>query len=731
MMSSLEDRYNLAEEEVGQGQANARRASAYKMVEAFAGITRRRLWLKSGTPARTDGYEIVVPLEDPTAYKILEHRLAHILFRTDPQARKVFIQEYTQRVVSLVEKNGQPLREDQRHAFAELLCNVLDAVECHRVESLWSLLYEGSYRFGRENARLEAEALLEHSHDSFSTFLSGLEAGADIPSGRLDRFRPYCVEAFRKAEHRGYNATLVVSKWLITHLVSEILREAQDLPPPPDIEAKVPDLAGTNPEGGGADAKPVEQPDDGEQDQPEGQAPEATASAEDREGTSVGNSGQMPEEGAEADEGGGAEGPGREVADGPDQDPKGTSQSVGQPDDDPRPGSGKWSPPRTDSSPEERAQALKDLIDRLGSDKQKQKSRFDDIKEPPAPEKGAVSRANQMVSEALRSDVNDSKALQQSLDASRGAMQKLLDQARDAFRQQMNHDDWLRKDAHAKVVFRDVRARDVVDQKPVPLEPEDQITILRLRALFNRVMGRRRIQLEEEGTEIDVAAYIERRVTRTQIPVYRHEVRGQGFKPLLLIDRSGSMGGDKQAQSERAAHIVAEALRYPFVDLHVWGFQSLANGQIDITRFDPRLRVYDSAKSRVAGFTPLHLAVRTALRFLERGAEMKHLFVVTDGFPVYSRKDGKSFNTKQLLGFVRDEVQQARMQGIATSGAIIGTRHTLYSDDPSSVYYDLGPRELRFMFGAPRFWRQLDPNTFGQDLVRLISSSFLDYLNRA
>lgn len=739
-MMSSEDRFALSDADLAQDQEQVQRLSALKMVETFAGITRRKLWLTNSTTPHTDGHEVCVPLGDPAAYKLVGHQLSHILFQSNPHARKLFVEEYTKRIAMQTEKNGEPLEDFQKEAFSKLLHDVLNSVECHRVESLWGLLYSGSYKFGRTLAREDAEVKFESAHETFGTYLGVLEAGCDPPSGRFDRFRPYIIEAFRKSERRGPNATFVVGKWLITHLVSEILREARDEPPPPGMDGQLPDLDGEAKPSGG-EPKPKDDAQDGENqsEQQEKPDPSELQPNPELEGESVGNAGEsdIPED-AQPKDSGGAPGPGRKDENAPaDAKAEGQSDEQGEPDEeDNEPGSGKWTPPKTDASQKDRAKALKDFINRSSPrpkdpGKKQPPSRFDDVTEPPAPEKGAAQAAAEMVSEALKADVHDGEELGKALDASRNQMERRLQEARNAFRQQMSHDEWLRKDTHAKVVFRDVRARDVVGLQPDVLSAEDLATVQKLRAIFNRVMGKRRVQLEESGFEVDVMAAIERRVTGQNVPIFKHEVRGQGFKPLILIDRSGSMGGDKQDQSERACRIVSRALRYPFVDLHVWGFNSLANGQVDIVRFDPRVEVFDTDKSKVTGVTPFHLAIRVAHRFLERGSEMKHLFAVTDGFPVYTRADGKNYSTRQLLMMVRDEVAEARRRSIATTGAIIGSSSYAYSDDESKVYYDLGPRELRFMFGAPRFWKQIDPRNFGNDLVKLVASSFLDYLNRA
>lgn len=722
------DRFGLNAASVGIDADQMQRSSAFKTVASFAGITKRRLWLKDTEHAHTDGHEIGVPLAHPSAYQLLGHQLAHILFQTNPQARKLFIQEYGNRIYALVASNGTPLEENQKAVFTQLVRSILNSLECHRVESLWSLLYPGSYLHGRQEAREAAERLVEAKldHVSFENFLSAIGAGVTPSSGQYDRFTSYVTEAFRKSERRGPNATLIVGKWLVSHLVAEILREARNEPPPEPSE-QLPDLAGDalSEEG---DPKP-EQSDDpkpeGVESEPPSDPSQLPQAGADEEGESVGNSGMTPPEGAQAKESGDASGGTPTDQEPPPNADDGDGDGEGEGKLDPKsgPGSGKWSPPRTDASPKEKAEALKNLLDRLGQ-QGTPKTRFEDVKDPPTAERGAAQQATKMVTEALRADANDPDAFQKALDGARGAMDQALEAARNAFRQEMNHDEWIRKDANAKVVFRDVRARDIDNRRPPPLIAEDLITVQRLRAIFSRVMGRTKWQLEDDGTGVDVPAVIERRITQAGINVFQHDARGQGFKPLVLLDRSGSMGGEKQYQAERAGRIIARALRYPFVDLHIWGFQSLEGGQIDISRFDPKTEIFDTAKTSIGGVTPLHLAIRVALRFLERGTELKHLFAVTDGFPIYQRKDGTSYNTRQLILMAREEAQIARSRNIATTGVIIGNG---YGD---SVTYDLGPRELRFIFGSDRHWKQVHPQRLGADLVQLVAGSFVDYLKR-
>jgi len=133
--------------------------------------------------------------------------------------------------------------------------------------------------------------------------------------------------------------------------------------------------------------------------------------------------------------------------------------------------------------------------------------------------------------------------------------------------------------------------------------------------------------------------------------------------------------------------------------------------------------------------TPLHVACRLGAKELDRGTECKQLFVLTDGFPIHVRRDGREFSTKQLMGFVRDEVRRARLRGVNVTGVFIGTRTKSHwrwakTSTVDGVHYDVGPKQLAFMFGPKRCWSLMDPNRIGHDLVHLVSTSFIDFLRR-
>lgn len=110
----------------------------------------------------------------------------------------------------------------------------------------------------------------------------------------------------------------------------------------------------------------------------------------------------------------------------------------------------------------------------------------------------------------------------------------------------------------------------------------------------------------------------------------------------------------------------------------------------------------------------MHLAIRLGVRQLEIGDEAKQLFVLTDGFPAYTRRDGRSFDTRQLMVFVKKEVQKARQHGINVTGVMIGK--------------DLDDMSMSYMFGSRKNWAYVSTEKLGSELVQLVAASFVNYL---
>lgn len=657
------------------------KGTCYKTVDTFAGITQRKLWLVDGYPPSTNGYEICVPLKDANAYRFTEHELSHVLFRSDAVAKKQFTVSYTKRVVASVKKAKATL--DPR-GVSSVVGQIINIVEDHRCDKLWGRIYPGSFRLKKEMDLEYLKDMGPAAAESVLVYFGCLEAGVDIPPCKNDRFRPYLIEALRKVEGRGFAATLIVSKWLVTVLVNEIIRESQGQESPPDFPDEC--VVVGIPEPGGGDA------DDDSQDGSQGAAGQGAGDHVD-----VGDGEDVEADGADSG------GSGLQAAS---AEPSLGGQGNGQ---------SPWEPPDVTASVKERIEALQNLVHRM--EPHKDRPLDNDVKEPKYQAWKDKKKTEDAVNEAVRAQVKDSDKMESLLDKSAAEMDKILEEADKAIKASMTEDDYIRKDAMARLVFRDVRRSDV-EGTLEPMPADDQETVRRLRGIFNKIMGRRKTTLEDCGVEIDPGAWIEAMTTGVPVPCFKHEERGRGFKAMILLDRSSSMHGERTKKAERACRIIGRALRYPFVDLVVWGFQSLENGQVDISRFDPRLELFSSPKSNVRGVTPLHVAMRVGAKHLERGTESKQLFCITDGWPVYASRDGHNFSKRQLMFFVREDVRKAKRHGINVTGVLI----------KSDGFGNMAPRELAYMFGRRECWRIMSDDRFGSDLVQLVSGSFIHYL---
>jgi len=196
----------------------------YKTVETFAGITGRKLVLMDAPDdcPRTDGYLIQVPLGDKLAYRYTEHELSHIVFRSDGLAKTRFVTEYAHKIVETTKKCGVEIHANKLRASLNLIVSILDDV---RVTSLWNLVYSGSAAVIHQIRKDMSKPLLEQAHKDLSTLFMCVAGGHKIPSGHLTKFVPCMSLALKKVNLGTYYSCLVVTKWLVTQMVSEIIKE--------------------------------------------------------------------------------------------------------------------------------------------------------------------------------------------------------------------------------------------------------------------------------------------------------------------------------------------------------------------------------------------------------------------------------------------------------------------------------------------------------------------------
>ena len=346
------------------------------------------------------------------------------------------------------------------------------------------------------------------------------------------------------------------------------------------------------------------------------------------------------------------------------------------------------------------------------------RERVKDVRAARYPAAGAEGEARKLVRAAVETNVQDASQVELHLARSEAAMQEVIEDLREALDsvRKRSEDEWITRDAHAKVVFRDVSKSNTAQPE---LKHEDSTAVARLRETFHRVKSRRAKQLSDSGHEIDLEAYIANKMNNTLGPVFKQEATNRGFKALVLVDRSSSMQGERTSAVERATRILRNALKQPNVEFHVWGFQSL-NSDVVLTRVAPTVDMNcKDPEMKVVGTTPLHVAVRTAVNWLGSGSEKKQLIILTDGNPCFTSSSGKSFSDAQLKDMVSKEVVRARKQGINVTSLVVGT--------------DVSDKDARTMFGERKYWGRIadgsERTKLTKHLVNVVSTSFLQYLS--
>ena len=145
-MATLEkyERFLLSQRE--EEEQEERLTALFKTVDAFAGIMNRKMWVKSSPAPYTDGYEIGVPFKDKRVYEYGEHELAHNLFMSNFRAKEMFCEEYVKQIAAALAQDKVTLDAHARGSLGQMIGMLLNVLEDHRVNSLWAMLYPGSYK---------------------------------------------------------------------------------------------------------------------------------------------------------------------------------------------------------------------------------------------------------------------------------------------------------------------------------------------------------------------------------------------------------------------------------------------------------------------------------------------------------------------------------------------------------------------------------------------------------
>ena len=242
---------------------------------------------------------------------------------------------------------------------------------------------------------------------------------------------------------------------------------------------------------------------------------------------------------------------------------------------------------------------------------------------------------------------------------------------------------------------------------------EDKKEAEKWKKLFLRVMGVMSLRIEEQGHELLPELYIQQLVGREPFCCFKRDSTGRGFRLSLVVDMSGSMHGTFD-NVQRLTRVLQDALDFPFVHMKVRGFNTREAGKVNIYMYPRKTEGLVSSFSQVAGITPLSHAIQICGREMLGHRDDNHMFVLSDGFPVYSLANGKSLNTSALVQWTRDAVMDLRRQKVKVWCFMIG-EHTP------------GTADMDTMFGHDN-WRKIEAATLYSDSFSFLVKQFLRYV---
>jgi hypothetical protein len=350
---------------------------------------------------------------------------------------------------------------------------------------------------------------------------------------------------------------------------------------------------------------------------------------------------------------------------------------------------------------------------------------FDHKAPPKSPSAKEAEDIQKDIAELLDIDLQDDDSViayvdQQEVQQIQQVQQLRKDMNNVLRKRSMDADGQLTKNVKAKVDLIDVKRSDIV---PYDLTPEELIVAKKWKRYFQKVMGAMKRRVAPEGYEMVTSLYIHQKLTGQPLVCYKRPQRGRGFRLTILVDLSGSMHGYKFRQAQKLYRVLQYALAFPFVQLDVLGFNSTEKGAVNIYRYPRDAQGLGAANAGPGGITPLSHAIQVAGAGMANCKHQSHLFVLSDGMPVYRLANAKSsgrrsfVHTGMLMNWTADAVKELQRQQVSTYCFMIG----------SSPGYDIPSEEhLTKMFG--RKWSHVTSDNMYERSFEFIRTKFVQYL---
>lgn len=243
----------------------------------------------------------------------------------------------------------------------------------------------------------------------------------------------------------------------------------------------------------------------------------------------------------------------------------------------------------------------------------------------------------------------------------------------------------------------------------------DALAVAQLQGEAARIRGRQRAARSHDGTELDIDALIQHRVSPHDQGVFKAPKPSRGFDLYVLVDCSASMAGTKIDAAMQAAATLRAGLKSPTTDLHCIGYHGGEH-----KKGGDRLVLFPSLYgAQCADGTPTHLVLRWLLnRIRTQGpSRATGILVLTDG-------EANSYVHTEFACrvAVRNAVRAATVRSIEVTALVVGSEVKGAMTYPSA-------HTLTTSWGDA--WRAIPPSQVQSALSGLVRRTFGRYLSRA
>lgn len=618
--------------------------------------------------AATDGKNIYLPKLHPQRRIAVKHEISHLYFKSNIPLRLLFVYDMIARIEKESKKQFDPHTKQQ---LVSDLCFVINIFDDVRVNSLWGLLYPGDGRDleewyqGNVAPRMFERARGDYPDGDIKnlfTYIILITLGQPAESKQWGEFKSDIENAAGQVYLKTFNAALLIVRELILSITRRVMETYKEPPPPQPQQQDANTGDALDGKDGGEEENPTDRPDD----DPELQ--EAKSAAGGGDVTPDADLDQLMKSGIAK-------------AKAPKPDAVTTLSRI-------------VAAPRPDKDFEDDNAGF-DFRQTPATSDPELALDMDDLQD--LQERPLEDVLQELEQNAVDDVSNIQRALAENDTSTPG-------------RNYANEGEWLRKSVKARVNIHQIKERDV---RATAFSREDMEVALHWKKFFQRVLGSLAHRTEEAGYELLTDLYLQQKLGREPLDCFKVDTTGRGFRINLCIDMSGSMS-ERFPEVEKLARVLQIALNFPFVKLGVWGFNSKAAGEVDIYRFPPNAAGLRSSRATVEGVTPLSHAIQIVGRDLLGHRDDNHLFVLSDGFPVYMLDTGRSMATKALMNWTQDAVRDLHAQKVRVYCFMIGG-----STPPE--------KSMDRMFG-PGYWKNINDKDLYVKAFQLITSKFLQFL---